>query len=805
MFPAVFGNIPSCSVCLPKAFNAELHTRWSVTNRQQFTIGPDVAQALYVSPVPRFVITSVFPPPVRSNACSSFFRRHPTITAAKGYSGTSEEARSGVGNHLLSGHRSGTVGEPEDATPKQQRARRQQQQQSQGLHPQQPQPNLKARTGPSQRREVGPGATYPTRRSPDSSGAGIRAQPRGRGADPSAKPGRGGSDAASLAATAGGAARSTGSRRTLYPDSGRDPGSVDSNAAGSYGSQDVNRDGADDSFPGTHNGANERRQRMIREAIEEALRTDGKLTGEAVVRTPYKPGGGGGKVAGKVTFLVSPIEVAQEVLDQAQRDAEELTRRTVHPALKEAQGRRFQSIDPLGLGSGFGRESGAGAGGGGSSNLGDGMVGRAQSSKEGHGGGARGGGGKFLHDFRDDDVQTEGAAGAGRGAAAGAARRYRFIEVRPRRESKVSGDPEGREPPPPEEPHVQPGPAPSPSFHHQQQRQQWQQSSLLPERQSQLHSAAQPQSAAPVAPPHRAQPGSDLTSRQTDVPTEVQPLRSTSSPRQQHQPQHRQDDGHQLPQRRWWDAGGSDQQAARVGGGQEEQEGGEESAPRQRYDYRLRLDPEKSVGGMARALLQALSGHLVVLSEVVGPDDLYFAIRVVATARTLLRQQREKTAAGSDAAAMPGSSGGGGGGLRDKGEGGYSGASAAGRKPQQQYGTASSKDEPGYFGDLALQVLFPKQPYIKPRGYGRKSGSNDGEGEVTERVWRLYSHRVCSLGQGVEAPVRLCVNRTSSVKNLADKLGPAVLRDGLVVLQAAGERRVGEGAPDEVLTEGKEA
>ncbi|GLI67777.1 hypothetical protein VaNZ11_012032 [Volvox africanus] len=775
MFLVAFGSIQSCPVYMLKAFNAELHTGWSVTSRHQFTICPDVSQGVHVSPGARFVVTSMFPPPIRVNDCCGFFRRHRTITAAKGYSGTSDEGRTcDVGDHLLSGHRSSTVGELQDATPKHQRARRQQQQQSQGPQPQQPQPN--ARTGPSARREVGLGATYPARRSHDGSGAGIRAQPRRRGDDPSANPGRGGSDAAPLDAAAGGADRSTGSRRTSYPDSGRNPGSVDSNATGSYISEDVNGDGADNSFPGTHNGVNERRQRMVREAIEEALRTDGKLTGEAVVRTPYKPGRGGGKVAGKVTFLVSPIEVAEEVLEQAQRDAKELNRRTVHPALKEAQGRRFQSIDPLGLGSGFGR--GSGAGGGGSSKGG------AQARKEDHEGGAKGGGGKFLHDFRDDERQMGGAAGAGGGAASGAPRRYQFIEVRTRGGSKVSGDPESREPLPQVEPRAQPGPAPSPSSHHRQQQQQprQQQSSLHPEQQS--------QSAAPLGAPRQVQPGSDLTSR-TDGPREVQPLRLTSFPRQQHQPRRQQDEGHQLPQMQWWDAGGDDQQADRVEARQEEQEGGEESAPRQRYDYRLRLDPEKSVGGMARALLQALSGHLVVLSEVVGPDDLYTAVRVVATARTLLRQQQEKIAAGGDAAAMPCSSSGSGGGLKNKGEGGYSGASAAGRKPQQQYGTAWAKDEPRDCGDLALQILFPKQPYIKPRGYGRKAGSNDGRGEVMERVWRLYSHRVCPLGQGVEAPVRLCVNRTSSVKNLADKLGPAVLRDGVVILQAAGRDAVG--------------
>ncbi|GIM01833.1 hypothetical protein Vretimale_6611, partial [Volvox reticuliferus] len=317
-------------------------------------------------------------------ACQRLGRSSPVDVfvprTAKGSLGASGEGRGDMGNRSLSGQRSSTAARPEDATPKHQRARRQQQQQQtqqqqqqqqqqqfQGPQPRQPRPNVQARMSPSQMREGGFGATNPTRRSPgerthtdksgvqspDGSGAGIWDQPRGAGADPSAKPGRGSGKAGPRAAAA--AASTSGSQRTLNPDRGGNPGS--------YGSEDFNGDGAEDTFPGTRDGVNERRHRMIREAIEEALRTDdGKLTGEAVVRTPYKPGGGGGKVAGKVTFLVSPIEVAQTLLDQAQRDAEELSRRTVHPALKEAQGRRFQSMDPLGLGSDFGRESRAGGG-----------------------------------------------------------------------------------------------------------------------------------------------------------------------------------------------------------------------------------------------------------------------------------------------------------------------------------------------------------------------------------------------------------------------------------------------------------
>ncbi|GIL77846.1 hypothetical protein Vretifemale_7322, partial [Volvox reticuliferus] len=390
----------------------------------------------------------------------------------------------------------------------------------------------------------------------------------------------------------------------------------------------------------------------------------------------------------------------------------------------------------------------------------------------------------FLYDFRDDQEEAQTP-----GAAAGAPRRYRFVEVRARGEGRVSGDPEGREPAPPVEQQQQ-------QDRLQQQHQQQQQSSLLQERQTQVRSAMQSQSAARPEPSQSTQRGWGPADTQTDAP--LQPRRPTSS-RQQQQQQRRDENDHQLPQRQRWDAGRCRQEPSGVGDRQEErEEDGEEGAPRQRYDYRLRLDPEKSVGGMAGALLQALSGHLVVLSEVVGPDDLYYAVKVVATARNFLRHQRRGVAAGGqgDAAAAPNSIRDSSSGERNKAAegGGYSGASTAGSKQQQQqqqYGTASDKDEPGDGGDVALQILLPKKPYIKPRGYGRKSESDDGGGGgVTERVWRLYSHRVRTLGQSVEAPVRLYVNRTSGVQDLADKVGPAVVRDGLVVLQAAGRDAV---------------
>ncbi|EFJ45951.1 hypothetical protein VOLCADRAFT_93687 [Volvox carteri f. nagariensis] len=444
---------------------------------------------------------------------------------------------------------------------------------------------------------------------------------------------------------------------------------------------------------------------MIREAIEGALRTNGKFTGEAIVRTPYKPGGGGGKVAGKVTFLVSPIEVAQEVMDQAQRDAEELSRRTVHPALVQAQGRRFQSLDVLGLGpGGAGRLKSDGEGEEDGEEAGRGFS-RKGSRRLG-----RGGDGKFLHDFRLDEAETAATAAAAADNTVSAAWRRG-------------------------------GPSPAPKYRYL------------------------------VVSDPRVNNESDHDPSDEDAELAV------TAPA----------------------AGGPQEE---ISDGEETVEEGEEEAEpvrRQQYDYRLRLDPAKSVGGMAGALLQALSRHLVVLSEVVGPDDLYQAVKVVATARGFLQQQQQQqrsrepqsaTADGDGAANVGGRYGTQLGALR--------------QPPQQQRGgkgvMKSLKDkpepEPASGGELALQVLLPKQPYIRSGGYGSKYGSSGGNGNPSgdmerQRVWRLYSHRVpivalAGVVPASEAHVRLYVNRTTDARELADRLGPAVVREGQVVLLAAG-------------------
>ncbi|GLC46549.1 hypothetical protein PLESTB_001865600 [Pleodorina starrii] len=573
-------------------------------------------------------------------------------------------------------------------------------------------------------------------------------------------------------------------------------------------------------------GVDVRRQRMIREAIEGARRTEGKLAGEAIVRTPPKPGGGGGKVAGKVTFLLSPVEVAREVLDQAERDARELSRRTIHPALVQAQGRRFQSLDPLGLGSG----SGFGGAWEGEGEHGHEQQGAKQEQEQeqeqkkgaggpaGHGAAGRSGGGrgsgKFLHDFRheDEDVAQGGpAAGA---AAAGRRRappspKYRFLVVSmsdgdrseaPLADAEPDIAPRTAAPPPP--PPSPPSPPPLPS--------------TQPQRHQQPHQARTGQQDAATSGPWTQ--GRAATAPPQPEQRVQRPAAPSPSPQKQQQQQGQQQGQRQRQHQQRQEAqtrrgtppvaveeAEDAAEAGRAEGDAEEVEVEEVGlARRQRYDYRLRLDPARSVGGMAGALVQATSRHLVVLSEVMGSDDLYHAVKVVATARTFIsqQQQQQQEKHQQEKEKEKGAAGGGGG-----GNGRRQGPHTTRQQQQRgRQGTTTSRAEeqsPGGDSDLALQVLLPKQPYIRPRtGYGSDrsrrgdSGSHedDDDDEGERRVWRLYSHRVpAALENGaalVEPPVRLYVSRTSDARELAKQLGPAVVREGRVALMAAGRDAV---------------
>ncbi|KXZ43875.1 hypothetical protein GPECTOR_78g63 [Gonium pectorale] len=202
---------------------------------------------------------------------------------------------------------------------------------------------------------------------------------------------------------------------------------------------------------------------------------------------------------------------------------------------------------------------------------------------------------------------------------------------------------------------------------------------------------------------------------------------------------------------------------------------------RQRYDYRLRLDPAAPAQTMAGVLVEALGRHEVVLSEVVGGGELHRALHIIATARELMRQGRARQGP---------------------------------PVPPQDQDLDLGRSLPG---DLGVQVLLPKQPYIRSRQRNGGSEGSDsdrnGGGAGGSRVWRLYTHRVpaaaVSGGEGgggsgggggrarlvvpAEPPVRLHVTGEQTAREVADVLGPAVVRDGQVALLADGDGDVGGG------------
>ncbi|GFR50086.1 hypothetical protein Agub_g12230, partial [Astrephomene gubernaculifera] len=309
------------------------------------------------------------------------------------------------------------------------------------------------------------------------------------------------------------------------------------------------------------------------------------------------------------------------------------------------------------------------------------------------------------------------------------------------------------------------------------------------------------------------------------------------------------------------------------------------SSPRQRYDYRLRLHPGKPVATLAGVLIKSLHRHCVVLSEVSCPEHLYHAIKVIATARAIWQQQRQGQGhvQGQQGQEQPhtgqqvGSTAGQGSSNNTRakqqqtqrqhhqGRGRPPAAATAAASPGGAEGSGGSLSAPG--ADIALQVLLPKQPYIRPRrddlggvsapgmvrlstggrgggaaaADGCASGMEDDDGgsgggsrqrwhhgwqqqqsrqQDDSRVWRLYSHAVvlpagydesikhaeaasCSAagsartaaaaaagGGGRDLVQVMYVRSMSTPREVAAQLGPAVVREGAVVLLAAGRDAV---------------